>query len=68
VADSLHYNALGLPLFLLGILWLSREVFDKRGAWPRLSPRAAVRAAALGAALVLAYGIYRILVPSARPF
>jgi len=61
LSGAFRYNALGPFLFALGLLWLAREAFDRRGAWPRLGPRRAGWASAAGLLIALAYGLFRIL-------
>ena len=67
LAAAWHYNVLSLPLFAFGLIWLVGRLTGIR-TLPVLTRRS--EAALIGVALViaLAYGVYRILVPAARPF
>lgn len=62
-----HYNALSIPLFVFGLVWLAGRITG-RSLLPAVSRRA--EAWVLGGVLTiaLAYDLYRMLVPAARPF
>jgi hypothetical protein len=62
-----HYNALSLPLFAFGLLWLAGRVTG-RSVLPALSRRSEGLLLTAAIFVALAYDVYRILVPAARPF
>lgn len=67
LALAWHYNALSIPLYAFSLVWLAGRITG-RSLLPSLSRRA--EAWLLGSVLfiALAYDLYRILVPAARPF
>lgn len=67
LAAAWHYNALSLPLFALGLLWLTGRLTGYR-TLPVLPRRAETLVFAAALAAALAYDAYRIIVPAARPF
>lgn len=68
VAAAMRFNALGLPLYLLGLVWIAHATLGHRGERTPGESRAIGWTAIVGVLLLLAYGVYRILVPSSRPY
>lgn len=67
LAAAWHYNALSAPLFAFGLLWLMGRLTGAR-TLPALSRQMEAVLLIAALAVTLAYGAYRIFVPSARPF
>jgi hypothetical protein len=66
---ALHYNAMALPLYVGGLAWLLLRLYE------RVSGRKVALPARLTSALIvcyavalIAFGVYRIAIPAARPY
>lgn len=67
---AISYHALSPPLFVLGLIWLAREIAVLAGLrrWPVLRSRFRTRLVGMAALVLFSYGVWRMTVPSAWPY
>lgn len=68
-AAALHYNAMAYPLFAAGLVYLGLRALEAGGRRrPAIPARPTAVLLWVYAIAVLLYGVFRIVVPGARPY